>query len=294
MIPPSFVISPGTDGVELALYDLSSPDVRSDSPVIVLCHATGFCAQAWNPLAAGLRQHTDGPLRIVALDFRAHGRSTAPADGNLSWVGVGRDVRTVLDHFEVAHAFGIGHSMGGAALMLAELDQPGTFSGIWAYEPIVIPPDLIENDDGNYLAKSARRRRPVFDSLDAARANFSSKPPMMTFDPEALAGYLDGGFEPHPDGTVTLRCSPGDEAGFYEMGGKNNAWQRLGEITPPTWIVRGSDAVPGPPTFAPMIAERLPRGQLVDFPEMSHFGPFEAPEVLADHALSALAVTRHA
>ncbi len=117
---------------------------------------------------------------------------------------------------------------------------------------------------------------------------------MASFDAEALDGYLDGGFELHTDGTVTLRCSPQDEAGFYEMGGKNDAWQRLGEIATPTWVVRGSDAIPGPPTFAPLIAERLPRGQLVDFPEMGHFGPFEAPEVLADHALSALAVTRHA
>jgi len=283
---------PGTDGVELALYDLSSPDVGAGSPVVVLCHATGFCAQAWNPLAAGLRQHADEPLRILALDFRAHGRSSAPADGNLSWVGVARDVRSLLDHFEVEQAFGIGHSMGGAALILAELDRPETFSGIWAFEPIVIPPEMMEHDnEGNFLSMSAARRRPRFDSLDAARANFESKPPMMTFVPGALEGYLDGGFEPHPDGSVTLRCLPQNEAEFYMMGGRNDAWLRLGEVATPTWIVMGSDAFPGPPTFAPLVADRLPKGQLVVYPDMSHFGPFEAPETLAVHALSAMDVS---
>ncbi len=145
MTVPSFVVAPGTDGVKLALYDFSSPNAQAGSPVLVLCHATGFCAQAWNPLAAALRQHADEPVRILALDFRAHGRSSNPVDNNLSWEGVGRDVRTLLDHFGVEHAFGIGHSMGGAALILSELERPNTFSGIWAFEPIVIPPDLIED-----------------------------------------------------------------------------------------------------------------------------------------------------
>ena len=39
-----------------------------------------------------------------------------------------------------------------------------------------------------------------------------------------------------------------------------------------TWV--------GPAFFAPMVAGALPHGELVRYPELSHFGPFEDPHLL--------------
>ena len=261
-----------TDGVNLALYDLGGI-----GPPVLFAHATGFCGESLAPMAAAL---TDA--HCWALDFRAHGRSSRPADGNLAWEGVGADVLAAIDHLGLDRPFGVGHSMGGAGLILAELARPGALCGIWAFEPIVIPPAFaVDDNNGNFLAESAARRRPGFASIDAARANFASKPPMATFDPRALEGYLSGGFEPADDGSVTLRCTPEDESSFYRMGARHGAWDRLGVLDLSTWVVQGSVDVAGPATFAPLIAERIPGARLVAHPELGHFGPFEQPELLA-------------
>lgn len=273
-----------TDGVELAVYDLGG-----DGPDVIFAHATGFCAQAWEPLARAVPD-----AHRWALDFRAHGRSSGPARGNLSWNGVAADLVALIDHLGIVRPFGVGHSMGGAALFLAELARPGLLSGIWAFEPIVIPPSPVPlhgpGDDllSNSLSAAAERRRQTFESLDAARTNFSSKPPMRSFDPRALEGYLLGGFEELADGSVTLRCRAEDEAQFYVMGGRHEAYQGLVTIATPTWVVRGADTGPGPSSFAPLVAERVTGSLLVEHPELSHFGPFEAPDALGAEIAGAL------
>src|SRR5690349_20798784 len=106
-----------TQGVELALHDLGG-----DGPPILFAHATGFCGPIWGPVAEHLADH-----RGWALDFRCHGRSTRPLDDDLSWRGTGDDVLAVVDALGLVDLVGVGHSMGGAALLLAEQRRPGTF-----------------------------------------------------------------------------------------------------------------------------------------------------------------------
>jgi len=280
MVTPTFADS--TDGVSLALYDLGG-----DGPAVIFAHATGFCAETWIPVADSLEN-----AHSWALDFRAHGRSTRPSHGGLAWEGVGADVLAAVDHLGLDQPFGVGHSMGGAALVLAEIARPGTLSGIWMFEPTVIPPGFFPDEPGsNFLSVSAARRRPTFESMAAARSNFSGKPPMDGFDPRSLEGYLNGGFEPLPDGSVALRCAREDESQFYLMASMHGAWDRLGEIDVPTWIARGADDGTGPATFAPQVAARIAGATLIEHPELGHFGPMEQPELLAaeiDRARSAV------
>jgi hypothetical protein len=119
----------------------------------------------------------------------------------------------------------VGHSCGGALLLLAEEAEPGTFDALYCYEPVVMlmePPPSADDPvvQQNPLALRTRRRREVFDSYHAALANFSSKPPMEGLQSEALAAYVHYGFEPvdpaAPDGPVRLKCRAEDEARTYE------------------------------------------------------------------------------
>ena len=183
--------------------------------------------------------------------------------------------------------FGVGHSAGGAALILAELERPGTFRALWCFEPVLpprmpgeMPPALPSNT--NPLAAGARRRREVFPSKDAAYENYASKLPFQVLDPEALRAYVDFGFDELDDGTVRLKCRGEIEARTYEMAGGHGAVERLGELQcPVTFVCGGVTDTPFGPEFIARLAEAVPDGRTEVFDDLGHFGPLQDPDAIA-------------
>lgn len=267
-LPPDHRIT-ADDGTELATYDFAG-----EGRDCLLAHATGFCAAVWAPLIAELE-----PWRRVAFDARAHGRSGG-SGGDPGWELHGTDILAVIDALGLHRPIGVGHSMGAAALVLAETARPGTFSSMWLYEPIVFPPGAMPGES-NPLAEGALRRRKCFDSPQTAFANFASKPPLNELSDECLSAYVHAGFRMKKDGSVELRCDPRDESACYRMGGEHHGWDGLTGIGCPVTVASGADLAPGPASAAPLIVERLPRGHLEDHPGMGHFGPLAHPVELA-------------
>jgi pimeloyl-ACP methyl ester carboxylesterase len=264
-----FVASTG--GVRVAAHDLGG----TGRPIL-FGHATGFCGPVWRPVAERLDDH-----RNVALDFRAHGRSSRPDDGDLHWRGAAEDLLAVIDALGLEGTVGAGHSMGGAALLLAEQARPGTFDALWLYEPIVMTAAMREGlEGGNSLAEAAARRRPRFASARAAFENFASKPPLDVLTPESLEAYVEGGFEMLEDGSVILRCRPEDESETFRMGPTHDAGEHLADVICPVTVVKGRDE-PGPAMFAATVADALPLGLLEPMPGLGHFGPMEDPGAIA-------------
>ncbi|MBK9179045.1 MAG: alpha/beta hydrolase [Acidimicrobiales bacterium] len=264
---------PSTDGVEVAVHDLGG-----DGPPVVFAHATGFHGLVWAPLAG----HLTDRYRCWSLDFRGHGDSVAPDDHLFDWHGFADDVLAVIDGLGLDRPLAVGHSKGGAALLLAEEDRPGLFRAIYCYEPIVFPGDAPPGPmTENPLAQGARRRREVFPSADAAYENYASKPPLSALHPAALRAYVDHGFAEQPDGTVRLKCRGEHEARVYTMGSAHGAYARLPEIGCPVTIATGSDAAGGPAAFAPLLAERIPGARLARHDDLGHFGPLEDPAAIA-------------
>jgi pimeloyl-ACP methyl ester carboxylesterase len=270
---------PSTGGVTLALHDLGG-----DGPPLLLCHPTGFLAMTWAPLAAELA----GVAHCWAPDFRGHGDSTSPASLDFAWSGMADDVLAVVDDLGLTDVRAVGHSMGGAALLMAEQRRPGTFARLWLFEPIVFPPAEGGGDRPNPLAESTRRRRPWFPDRDAAYANFAAKPPLNTLDPAALRAYVDHGLRDMPDDTaVELKCAPDIEARVFGGGMGHSTFAHLDQVACPV-VVAASGDVAGPAQIAPLIVDGLPDGHLERHPTLTHFGPMEDPAGMAAAVRSAL------
>ncbi|MDP1795226.1 MAG: alpha/beta hydrolase, partial [Acidimicrobiales bacterium] len=251
-------------------------DHGGNGPDLLLAHATGFCSGVWQPMVPPLQEH----FRVVSFDERGHGGSDPAPDGVYAWEGFATDALAVIDATGLDHPFGVGHSCGGALLLLAEMRRPGVFNAIWAFEPIVFPVDEPIEDptpNGNRLANGARKRRAVFASRDEARANYSSKPPLMWLDPRVLDGYIACGLHDLPDGTVTLACAPEHEARTYEMGGTHSAYRRLREVTCPVSLVCGATTDATGPAVLPLLAERLVHSSIDVWDDHGHFGCLADP-----------------
>lgn len=251
---------------------------------LLLCHPTGFHGLGWLPVARRLT----GSARVWSLDFRGHGNSTLPDSRSLQWGGMAEDVMAVVDHLGLdpdgrEPLVAAGHSMGGAALLMAEQARPGLFSALWCFEPIVppaLPPNLAPADFP--LAQAARRRKAVFPDRATALANYAAKPPLSSLAPEALEVYVAYGFRDLPSGGVELKCAPETEALCFEGGLDDRTFPRLGEVQCPVTIVASGDGG-FPARTAPAVADALPKGQLERMDGLTHFGPMEDPQAVAHH-----------
>ena len=270
------------DGVTIAMHDFGG----TGSPVL-LSHATGFHAHCWEPVAHALNsQH-----HVVGLDHRGYGDAETVDPATMTWDQYGLDALAAARDLYTQHdepIIGIGHSMGGASLLMAAHSEPHLFKALFVFEPIVFPPP--DPDAGvrpeSPLPAGARKRRSRFPSFEAAIENFAAKPPMAAFNSVAREAYVRHGFKTTTDGDIELKCLPEHEARTYETGGISAAWDSLPSITTPVWVLSGEIAPFQPSTFAITVAERIPGSTYVRWDEVGHFGPLEKPELIAQYVNS--------
>lgn len=206
----------------------------STDALLLLGHATGFCKEVWRPTVAALREQRVS-ASALAWDARGHG-SAPPFESPVSWWTLAEDLAALVEELPPSGpVVGVGHSMGGSSMMMAELLRPGLFDGLVLIEPVVLP-SWYRPDGGFPLAAQAARRRPVFPSLEAAADSYRSKPLFRSWHPDAFAGYLEGGLRPRPDG-VALSCPPRIEAEVFSAGVGTGLFERLDEIRTPVRLV---------------------------------------------------------
>lgn len=286
---------PSSLGVQVAVHDLGG----AGAPLLV-SHATGFHGRCYEPLAALLAHR----FHSIALDYRGHG-DTARPDGPVDWQRYGDDAEAVAAWLVDRNGGPIdafGHSMGGACLLMAAQRQPALFRRLVLFEPIVFPPGGIHppehggrDPEANPMVIGARRRRAVFPSYRAAIENYSAKPPLNCFTPEALEAYVLHGFRPDPasradhgDEAVRLKCEPDTEAATFATGSLHDVWEHLPGIHTPTVVVSGHVEPMQPSSIARLVAERLPDCRYLELDELNHFGPMAAPGTVAGVLLDSL------
>jgi pimeloyl-ACP methyl ester carboxylesterase len=258
--------------VEIAGYEFGG----SAQPLVV-AHATGFCATMYRPMGHELVDR----FRVVALDFRGHGRSARPGNDDFGWDRMADDVLAVVERIGSTPIAGFGHSMGGAALLMAEERRPGTFRSLFLFEPIVFPDDFMPSAPG-LMADLARARRATFPSRDDALARYASRPPLNTMRADVLKAYIDDGFVVLADGTVRLACDPDDEARTFESETKVHL-SSVADVQSAVAVAVGHDEKgPNPARLGAGLVAALPNAELVTRVELGHLGPFQDPVLVAE------------
>eukprot|EP01052_Picozoa_sp_SAG31_P004444 SAG31_NODE_184_length_20985_cov_28.867567_5_plen_303_part_00 len=223
--------------------------------LLVLAHANGFCREVWRAVEAEVRKQAPDSigqrLQFFAPDLPGHGSTGPPLAAEntgteemplADWEAVGAHILSGIQEKKAAAAaagepppvvIGVGHSLGGAGCVLAELRCPGTFTCMLLWEPILFDPD--QNDRQKKTgsspdkAKLAARRRSEFESPHAMLEWAATKPLFRHWDARALEGYIEGGLKPEAasKGGWALACRPSTEAAYFASFISRASWLML-------------------------------------------------------------------
>ncbi|HNJ98586.1 MAG TPA: alpha/beta hydrolase [Ilumatobacteraceae bacterium] len=274
---------PSSDGTPISVHDLGGT-----GSALLVSHATGFHGRCYLPLA-----HRLAGRHSIAFDYRGHGDTPWPG-GEVDWQRYGDDAVAMaawLADREGGPIDAFGHSMGGACLLMAAHRRPELFRRLVLFEPIVFPPETRGDGHDNPLAKGALRRRATFSNYADAIANFSEKPPMRSFHPEAVDAYVLYGFREGSDGKVHLKCAREIESGTFATGSAHDTWDHLPSIATEVVVVCGRVEAMSASMVAEPVASRLPRCKFVQRHDLDHFGPMTHPAEMAELLTELLAVS---
>lgn len=93
---------------------------------IVFVHGLSRSLDDWMPVADGLAPN----YRVIALDVRAHGKSTDFRDPAKLGPQMTEDVVRLLEHLGIENAYIAGHSMGALIAADAAMRHPGRVKGV--------------------------------------------------------------------------------------------------------------------------------------------------------------------
>ena len=103
---------------------------RSLLPVVFL-HSTAGNASQWSAQLEHLRPQR----RAVALEWRGHGRSSLPADGDYSFPTMAADVDRAVNRLGLERFVLVGHSGGGLVALEYAADHPERVAGLLLADP---------------------------------------------------------------------------------------------------------------------------------------------------------------
>jgi pimeloyl-ACP methyl ester carboxylesterase len=111
---------------------LAIDDGGSGGLPVVFVHSAAGNSGHWGSQLEHLRRS----WRAIALDFRGHGRSEPPGNGDYSFAGMAMDIAAVADSLGLDRFVLVGHSMGGGVALTYAGSHPGRVAGLLLVDPV--------------------------------------------------------------------------------------------------------------------------------------------------------------
>ncbi len=270
---------------ELAYYE-RQPELKGRGPTLLFVHATGFHARIWDQIIARLPR-----VHSIALDQRGHGRSQSRSIEH--WRVMGEDQAALVRALDLTEIVGVGHSMGGHAMIDAAAACGERFRRLILIDPVVASPESYRGDGTPWrLAEGemhpAAKRRNRFASVNEMMGRLRQRSSFPRFDPQIFRDYCTHGLRPADDGDgFVLACPPEVEASVYMSSRTNGGvYDSARSLRIPVLVLRAQEPkedLTGPMVFStsptwPGLAAEFPRGREIHFPDHTHFLPMEIPD----------------
>jgi esterase len=222
--------------------------------------------------------HLAPRFRVLALDWRGHGRSAWPTPPAYRTEDFVADLVGVIDRLGLKDVVVAGHSMGGQnVLPFAAWHQDRLARLI-----VVDARPHINMERLRALQRRPPRPQPEFPSVGAALARFRLRPPETIASPELLRAIARRGLTRLPSGRWRFRFDPAYERTWAPI----DAWPLLPGIAVPALVVRGEHSVTLDRNVALRMTKALPRATLEEIPGAHHHVTLDAPRALTDCLLA--------
>ena len=246
-------------------------------PTIQFAHANGFPAKTYSTFFDYFSDYN-----IEYVPIMAHGKHGVSPN----WKPLGQELVSAIKKHNKQPVIGIGHSMGGAALMYAACWQPQLFDKIIFLDPPLFP--TYKRILFNIMKKiglldkvgpsgRAKTRRVEFDSYEAAFQYFKSKQLFKHFDERCFKDYINYGLIPNDDNGVKLVFQAQKEYQIF----RNLAYLR-GKVKfkMPSYFIYSSTYSVLQPNDIKWLQKKYTNTQFISF-DGGHLFPLEQPKATA-------------
>ncbi len=269
-------------------------------PLLVFAHANGYPPEAYRTFLEPFLSK----YQVWQIYFRPFWPGSDP-QAMRDW-RVFRDdlipavLKLIQDSRADETAIGVGHSLGGASLLMSAIQHPGLFSKLVLMDPVIFPRwqgtvmrlfspfKLLKRI--HPLIRGTLKRRTWFESREAMFQRYRQKGVFHRFPDQVLRDYVDGLGEDLESGGVGLRWSPEWEARIYETGGLADwvIWRSRARVQPPTLIIRGEETYTLHDPVIQSLVRKMPQGEYATIQGTGHLLPLEDPAGTAAVALKFL------
>jgi pimeloyl-ACP methyl ester carboxylesterase len=159
-------------------------DEGSGDPALLFVHGYTCDSHDWSwQLPHFVQDH-----RVIAVDLRGHGRSSAPEHGYAA-ADFAADLAGLLDKLETGPVVAFGHSLGGAVVSALAVERSELVAGLVCVDPgYLIPDETATNTDPFIAALAAQDPVPLVQQLFHGFDSPGWAPALRTWQLRRVAG----------------------------------------------------------------------------------------------------------
>jgi pimeloyl-ACP methyl ester carboxylesterase len=257
-------------------------DWGGSGPIAHFAHATGLCAGVYTPLANRL----NSGLKILGLDDRGHGKTTAPANPKTlkNWNIFVSDLEQFFESLN-RPVIAMGHSRGATASLLLAVRRPDLIRALVLVDPTILPyswtwgwalAKTMGLSKRIPIAATAAKRKNGWPDRERILASYKEKAVFRSWTDDFLEAYVNDGTKDNSNGTIKLRCQPAWESRCFAVC-PHDVWRYIPQLQQPVLVLYGAES----DTFLASAAKRFKAevtgAQMHRLEATSHFVPMERP-----------------